>query len=201
MYLKDEGVPQRRRGQALEDAILSAAWIELTEKDFSEFTIDAVAVRAATSRAVLYRRWTNKQDLAIAAIAHTAKRDLVTQAPDTGSLRGDVVALLHEINKRRVRVGIMLMAQFGGLNSHAETSLSTLYDGLWSGRGSLMTDVIARAMDRGEIGPGSVDERVLRLPIDLFRYEVLWTMHAVPEQTIEEIVDLVFLPLVIRQEA
>ncbi len=63
-----------------------------------------------------------------------------------------------------------------------------------------MTNVIARAMDRGEIGPGSVDERVLRLPIDLFRYEVLWTMHAVPEQTIEEILDLVFLPLVTRQE-
>ena len=56
-------------------------------------TIDAVAVRAGTSRAVLYRRWPNKQELVLAALKHEAAKDVVV-APDTGSLRGDVIALL-----------------------------------------------------------------------------------------------------------
>ena len=56
MSLNSTTAPQRRRGPALEEALLDAAWTELTERGYDEMTIDAVAVRAGTSRAVLYRR-------------------------------------------------------------------------------------------------------------------------------------------------
>jgi hypothetical protein len=42
--------------------------------------------------------------------------------------------------------------------------------------------------------------RVARVPVDLFRYELMMTLQPVPERVIEEIVDDVFLPLV-RQGA
>ena len=56
MSLNPGGASQRRRGIALEEALLDAAWAELTERGYDGFTIDAVAARAGTSRAVLYRR-------------------------------------------------------------------------------------------------------------------------------------------------
>lgn len=198
MYLKDENPPQRRRGQALQDAILAAAGDELMEKDFAEFTIDAVAARAATSRAVIYRRWNDKQELAIAAVAYLVKQDAVETAPDTGSLRGDVIALLQEVNQRRSRLGIIRMVQFGGLLRNTDTSLAKLTEMIWGQRRSLMDQALERAVGRGEIPAVQIPDRIARLPADLFRHEVLWTMEAVPEQTIEEIVDLVFLPLLSR---
>ena len=54
-------IRHRRRGPALEAAILGAAWDELRTTGYAGFTIDAVARHAGTSRPVLYRRWPNVQ--------------------------------------------------------------------------------------------------------------------------------------------
>src|ERR1700679_42108 len=79
--------PQRRRGEALEKALLDAAWVELTERGYEDLTIDAVATRAGPSRAVLYRRWPSKQDLVVATLTQHVTTEFVA-APDTGSLPG-----------------------------------------------------------------------------------------------------------------
>jgi AcrR family transcriptional regulator len=68
----------RRRGQALDDALLDAAWDELVERGYGRFTIEAVAARAGTSRPVIYRRWPTRSDLAIAAIRHHGR---MSQSP------------------------------------------------------------------------------------------------------------------------
>ncbi len=112
MSLKDEAPPQRRRGEVLEKAVLDAAWAELTEIGYEDLTFEAVATRAGTSRAVLYRRWPSKQDLVLATVAHQAATDPVV-APDTGSLRGDVIGLLRLANEVRVRIVIFVLTRLG----------------------------------------------------------------------------------------
>jgi AcrR family transcriptional regulator len=88
MTLAEDGsVRRRRRGPALEAALLDAAWEELSKRGYKAFTIDAVADRAGTSRPVLYRRWATEQDLVRAAIAHGARGERLP-TPDTGTLRG-----------------------------------------------------------------------------------------------------------------
>ena len=88
---------ERRRGADLEDAILDAAWEQLTAEGYGRFTIDTVAARARTSKPVLYRRWKTSDELLRAAIRH---RGAVTEVPDpdTGTLRGDMLALLRYSN-------------------------------------------------------------------------------------------------------
>jgi AcrR family transcriptional regulator len=54
---------RRRRGEDLERAILTAAWDQLVERGYGNFTIDAVADAAGTSRSVLYRRWPDRDAL------------------------------------------------------------------------------------------------------------------------------------------
>ncbi|HET6737281.1 MAG TPA: helix-turn-helix domain-containing protein, partial [Kribbella sp.] len=57
----------RRRGAALEEAILRAAVEELQEVGYRELTMDGVAARAGTSKNVIYRRWPSRAALCVAA--------------------------------------------------------------------------------------------------------------------------------------
>ncbi|MDM3973196.1 TetR/AcrR family transcriptional regulator [Mycobacterium marseillense] len=200
MSLNSAGVSRRRRGPALEEALLDAAWTELTERGYDELTIDAVAVRAGTSRAVLYRRWPNKQELALAAVAHEVAKDVVV-APDTGSLRGDVIALLRQANKVRVGMVVPLLTRLGGFYQQTGSSLADLETRVRGRRDDALEQAIQRAVDRGEIERDQLTERIARLPVDLFRYEVLMTLRPLPDEAIEEIVDTVWLPLLEGRKA
>lgn len=198
MSLNSTGVARRRRGPALEEALLDAAWTELTERGYDELTIDGVAVRAGTSRAVLYRRWPNKQELVLAAVAHEVAKDVVV-APDTGSLRGDAIALLRQANEVRVGLVVPLLTRLGGFYQQTGSSLADLETLVRGRRDAALDQAIQRAIDRGEIEPDQVTERIARLPVDLFRYEVLMTLRPLPDEAIEEIVDTVWLPLLERR--
>jgi AcrR family transcriptional regulator len=197
MSLTSGTAPQRRRGAALEEALLDAAWAELNERGYDAFTIDGVAARAATSRAVLYRRWPSKHELVLAAVVREVGSGFVAP-PDTGSLRGDIIALLHQFNESRVQLAVSLFAHLGSLYRETGVSIADLGELLQPGRGAIMDDVIQRAVARGEIETGQVSDRIARLPIDLLRHEVLMTLQPVSRKTIEEIVDTIFLPLVHR---
>ena len=194
MSLKAIGAPQRRRGPALEEALLDAAWAELAERGYDDLTIDAVAGRAGTSRAVLYRRWPNKQELVLAALAHEAAKDAVVVS-DTGSLRGDVISLLRQANKIRVETVTLLLTRLGGFYRQTGSSLDDLRAFVQGGRDALMDEIIQRAIDRGEIQAEQVTERIAHLPVDLFRHELVMTLQPLSDETIEEIVDTIFLPL------
>ena len=195
MSLKRDAPPQRRRGEALEKALLDAASAELTERGYDDLTIDAVATRAGTSRAVLYRRWPNKQELVLATLTQYVNTEFV-DAPDTGSLRGDVIGLLKLANKLRIRLAMLVFTQLGGFYREANTNLAELGAFVQGGRDAMLDEVIERAVARGEIRAGQVSDRVARLPVDLFRYELMMTLQPLADEVIEEIVDTVFLPLV-----
>jgi AcrR family transcriptional regulator len=92
MSVTDQPHRQRRRGEELEAALLAAAWDELVEVGFHRLTMESVAARARTGVGVLYRRWPRKDDLVLAAIAEYGRTHPV-EIPDTGSLRGDMLAL------------------------------------------------------------------------------------------------------------
>lgn len=86
----------RRRGAALEEAILRAAVDELTESGYAGLTMDKVAARAGTNKNAIYRRWPNRLALGIAAYRQLAT---TVPLPDTGSLRGDVLEWLRQANR------------------------------------------------------------------------------------------------------
>src|SRR6202161_3717709 len=94
----------RRRGATLEHALLDAAWEELQQSGYSKLTMERVAERAGTSRAVIYRRWRSRVELVIAAMRY---REPVRSGSsfDTGSLRGDVLALLRRVCAQVSKIG------------------------------------------------------------------------------------------------
>ena len=56
--------------------------------------------------------------------------------------------------------------------------------------------VINRAIERGEVDPAQLTPRIINLPSDLFRHEILMTLKPVPDHVIRQIVDDIFIPLV-----
>ena len=185
----------RRRGQELENALLTAAWDQLVEGGYGAFTLEAVAERAGTSRPVLYRRWKNRNELLVAAVHYASNRDLVG-IPDTGSLRGDILALFELSNRSRVGLAVALNVQLGGYFRETGTSMSDLREQMLGDRVTGMKTIMDRAIARGEVDPDRVTPRLVSLPFDLYRHELIMTLKPVPRDTQEQILDEVFLPLV-----
>ncbi|ADP82444.1 TetR/AcrR family transcriptional regulator [Pseudofrankia inefficax] len=192
-------MPERRRGAVLDEALLDAAWAELMENGYASFTMDAVVQRAGTSRPVLYRRWPDRHELVRAAVTHALDRDRV-DIPDTGTLRGDVLTLMREINATRVQLATILSVHLAGYYQETGTSPADLRQFAHDGRRSSVDVLFDRAAARGEIGPEGLSDRLRALPFDLLRHEFLMTLAPVPDQVLVEIVDTIFLPLVLDQD-
>lgn len=187
---------QRRRGSALESAILDAGWDQLIEAGYDGFTIEAVATRSGSARSVLYRRWPSRLDLLKAVIRHRGEIDRIP-VPDTGTLRDDVVAVLTEFNDRRSRIIGIIAARLGAYFDEPDGSPKQLRDLFLSDGPTAMETIVERAVQRGELA-AVPPARIVSLPADLVRHELLMTMTAVPADTIREIVDDIFLPLATR---
>lgn len=185
---------RRRRGTELETAILDAGWKQLLEGGYLGFTFEAIAERAETGKAAVYRRWPDKEALLLAVLSHSYL-GMPSEITDTGSLRGDVIARLRSANHRlggsaAAVLSTMLGTYFDGTASApAELRTRVLGD-----RAATMETIVERAIARGEL-EAALPPRVLALPFDLFRHEMVMGLGQVDDSTVDEIVDTVFLPL------
>ena len=185
----------RRVGVELDNALLDAAWQQLVAEGYAAFTMDAVAVRAGTSRAVLYRRWTDKHELVRAVIAHVTRPDEMP-VPDTGSLRSDTIAMMKVANRTRLELVTAMTVHLGGYYQETGTSPTDLRKTLFPNRPHIPRMLLDRAIARGEVRPALVSDRIASIPYALLQQEFFMTLKPVPNAVIEEIVDTIFLPLV-----
>lgn len=183
----------RRRGDALNDAIFQATLEVLAEVGYANLTMERVAERAKASKASLYRRWPSRMELALQAVYHVAPDP--TSPPDTGSLRGDLLAMLR-------RTAELLAGPAGeamrGLLSDAlrDARRTAELRARSQGTGRIaMLEITRRAAERGEIDPAAVTERRLEVGQALLRQHFLFRGVPVPDQVIVEIVDEVLVPL------
>ncbi len=185
----------RRRGQELEDAILDAAWDVLVEHGYHGFTYEAVAARAGTSRPVLYRRWARRDDLLLATVARFRAAQPIA-VPDTGNLRDDALGFLRNADAGLTHLITLISVQLMDYFRHTGTSFSELLATLRPpDQVPPFETIVARAVERGELPDVPRSSRVVNLPFDLFRHDVLMTLRALPDESIRQIVDDVWLPL------
>ncbi|GAB3134124.1 TetR/AcrR family transcriptional regulator [Microbispora hainanensis] len=191
--------PRRRRGPALEAALLDAAWDELVEAGFAKLTMESVASRAGTGIAVLYRRWANKDELVLAALEHYRSRHPV-ELPDTGTLRGDLLAVLTGMGEARAAFfAVAAAAAFSGLLTGTGLTPAQVRDRIIGDqRLPRVRTIYQRAHDRGEIDLDRIPPAVLAMPFDLVRHDLLMDLKPVAPARIRSIVDEIFLPLVSR---
>jgi AcrR family transcriptional regulator len=190
---EDHRTRPRRRGQALDLAILNATIAEIDLSGYVRLSMERVAERARASKASLYRRWPSKVELVMAAIY-----DLLPDpaaAADTGSLRGDLLALFRSAAELLAGPGGTAIR---GLMSDAlrDPELAAQLRRYTRGRSvAAMWEVVHRAMERGELPPGTITARQLEAGLSVMRFHFLTHGGPVPDHVIVEIVDEVMLPL------
>ncbi|MFE2969286.1 TetR/AcrR family transcriptional regulator [Streptomyces sp. NPDC059340] len=187
----------RRRGAALESALLTAAWDELMENGYERLTMEAVAERAQTSRPVIARRWGSRQELFTAAVLHWIDHNR-PPVPDTGTLRGDLLAYLASKSDQRAEIRAVFGARFGGLAEENQDLAQQLPQRISQALGT--QDIWDRAAARGEVDPAALTPRIRDLPLDLVSLELTQTHEALPLSVIEEILDTIVLPLVVPRD-
>jgi hypothetical protein len=195
---KDHCKETRRRGKDLEDAILKATWDELSEVGYINLTINAVALRAKTNKSVMHRRWPSKSKLVLASL-HKHVLNPYNYVPDTGDLRNDILILLMGIAKPLQIIGAEtlhgLMIEHISEDSIPSTPqiMNVEYE---SPLTTSMITILKNAELRGEINLKKISTRIISLPIDLIRYDVLTTHEPISDKTLNGIIDDIFLPLI-----
>jgi AcrR family transcriptional regulator len=179
----------RRRGAALEDALLQAAWAEVKDVGYAKLTIEGVAERAAAHKTVIYRRWPNRAVLVQSALRHRLGL-LAEDVPDTGDLRQDVITVLCRYRDYVAEIGPDIIA---GLLSEAADLSQDLYNAI---PGVIIT-VLERAAGRGEVRVDRITPRIAALPDTLLRHELFSPEGDASDASIAAITDEVFLPLVL----
>ena len=190
-------VRRRRHGKQLESALLAAAWDELVEVGYARLTMGTIAVRARTSEAVLYRRWANKDQLVLAALEHHRRANPVA-VPNTGALRGDLLAQLTALSEALAGFfAIAAAAAFSGLLADTGLTPAQARERVMEAKAlPRVRAIYRRAHERGELDLARVPDAVLALPFDLVRHDMLMDLEPLKPGRIASIVDDLFLPLI-----
>jgi AcrR family transcriptional regulator len=141
--------PGRPRSEQAEQAIIDAALELFAERGVEGVCVEAVAARAGVGKATIYRRWTSKEDLLIAALG-SLKSPMAD--PQGATVREDLVELLdvmlRDANDPRYA------RQFAMLHGEGERYprlMARYYETVVEPRREVIRTVLIRGIDRGEL--------------------------------------------------
>jgi AcrR family transcriptional regulator len=187
--------PTRRpRGEVREEAILDAALEVVAEAGFDRATVGAIAGRAGASKATIYRRWPGKSELVADAIRRRATPSLLP-APDTGTLRGDLLAVVEAIQE--VMTSKLGMVIFGLLVAmRTDPVLAGLVRAQMPGQDLPPEgDPVSRAIARGELHPDADRSLLLRVAAPHINSALMLTGGQLDESFLPGLVDDILIPL------
>jgi AcrR family transcriptional regulator len=180
----------RPRSQEADRAILAAAGGLLAEGGFAALSIEEVAARSGVAKTTIYRRWNSRGTLALDAFL----ADFQSQQPppDTGSLRGDLLAALRAWIRAvtRTSAGPILAGLIAESQRDPELGVA------WRERvveqlRAQHKIMLNRAVDRGEIPPDTDQEVVLDLLFGAAYHRLLHGHRPLTDSFARRVVDLI----------
>lgn len=190
------GTQVTRRAPERRTAIYDAVFALLADVGYDRMTMDAVAAHAHVSKATIYRSWPDKPELVAEALAHHF--DNTTEPPDTGSLRGDLIAMLDlacefgNSPEGCVIVGVMTAA------ARNPVLARTMREYMYENKHTVHETIIGRAAARGEVDP-TLDPDLLHEVMHSMMLARLLEQQAMDQNFVAHIVDDVLIPVLTRK--
>jgi AcrR family transcriptional regulator len=180
----------RPRSQEADRAILTATLDLLASRGLAAMSIEEIASRAGVGKATIYRRWSSKGLLALDAFvtAFAEQQPL----PDTGTLRGDLIAALTAWVRAVTQTSMgPMLASLVAEAQHDEELRAGWRDRVLEPLRSQHRIMLDRAIARGEI-PATVDqEAVLDLFFGAAQHRLLLGHLPLTDDFIREVVDVI----------
>jgi AcrR family transcriptional regulator len=191
---RDAGRP---RGEPVVDAVLEATLAEIAESGIGGLSVERIARAAAVNKTTVYRRWPTRAALVAAALEGLLD-DVSARAPDTGSLRGDLLGLLGGIGDFLAEPAgrALLRAALSEGPGGELAELATRRLGAHASRG--VESLVSRARARGEWRSGVPDEQVVFTLVGAMIHRVALESGPVSPAWLESVVDLVLLGVIPR---
>ncbi len=147
----------RRPDPAVDEAIRRATVELLPERGF-DLTFDEVAQHAGVGRTSVFRRYSTKQELILAA-AEQITIDRI-EVPDTGSLLGDLTLAVRAVHRVFEEPATQALARHALVAALREQAGAVIIRTLLDRRLDLVTALLERAVERGEL-PGTGRARLV----------------------------------------
>ena len=179
-----------------EKELLTVTLQVLSETGYDKLTVDQVVARAHASKTTVYRRWPSKAELVCAAFAHRTRGEFAIP-PDTGTLRGDLLALAEMIARVAAEYGRVI----AGILAAGERSprlRELLAKDLYDQRRDQVQGVLRRAATRGEIAQQGIRDDLWDVLPAYILFRTLLHERPVPPATLRALIDEVLLPSLTR---
>jgi AcrR family transcriptional regulator len=183
----------------LEAAIRDAVVELLAENGVGGVTMDAVAVRARTSKPVLYRRWPDRAALLRETLVPLAMQAIPHE--DTGSYRDDMLAILNGwacfFASPQGAIGPAIV----GAMPHDPELAEAFRAGVIGWRKQEMAAVIERGINRGEVRADVRIDIARELGQAVLWHRFLVTGDPITPELVEHIVDQILIPYASRGDS
>ncbi len=171
-------------------AILETTLELIAERGAHAFRTEDVAARAGVGKGAIYRRYRSKEELVTAAVAALVREEIAV--PDTGSTRGDLLALMREaVELYRSSLPGRLMPKLIGAMADNPELARAVRDGFLAVRRSALSEVLRRGVERGDLRLDLDVELALDVLGGPLFYRLLVTGGPIDEQLAEGVADLI----------
>lgn len=178
------------RLEARTEAILRATLEELAEVGYASLSFESIASRVGIAKTTVYRRYSTKAVLVKAAIERFVD-SAVGELPDTGSLRGDLIALAQQaVSISTSAVGQALFKLGLGRRDAELVELFAMSRDFEAEKSARDAIVATRAVARGEVTDAGEFKRLLDVIVGSFVFKVAIMREAVNEVEIGRTVDM-----------
>ncbi|MFC9155753.1 TetR/AcrR family transcriptional regulator [Streptomyces bauhiniae] len=177
------------RAAELYEAVLDL----LREVGYDALTMDAVAARTRSSKATLYRQWGGKAELVARAIRHSKPGR--TSDVDTGSLRGDFLAVVYHEDDCAMEQNSALMRGLAMAVHNNPDLLAAFREQLVEPETAALRAMVGRAVERGEVAPDNPAlPFVVHMMIGAFATRALIDEQPPTQEFLRSYIDAVVLP-------
>lgn len=186
---KNDRSPGRPRNPEVERRILEVTLEQLADLGYNRMSLDSIADQAGASKPTIYRRWSNKADLATAAISTLR----LNEPPvETGSTEGDLTGVLQNFRKSLLRPnGMALIGTVLVEEGHTPELLELFRDRVVKPRREMLREILERARAKGELRSDADIESAIHMMVGSF-YAHYMVNPRLPHDFVERIVKSVW---------